>query len=222
MTGLGAAPIRRRSSTPTRPGVAPSMRRRCSQGFRGIVQMRRLCRLQAGGPAAGAPGNAVTLAFCWAHCRRRFYEIAKAAGADRQGGAAAHRRRSTRSRAEIRGKSAERAPSGAPGGAASRSSTRSGLARAAARAGSAQVARSPRRSATRSTTGRGYPLPRGRPDRDRHQHGRAFDAADCSQSQECSIRRPRSCPLGSVDIYLSHRTIAARMTTARKFRAVFS
>jgi hypothetical protein len=29
-------------------------------------------------------------------------------------------------------------------------------------------------------------------------------------------------PLGSVDTYRSHKTIAARVTTARQFRAVFS
>ena len=87
-------------------------------GYRGIVQCdgyaayKQLAR-------RGRAGNAVMLAFCWAHWRRRFYEIAKGGAAPiAERSTPAHRRalpdRGTNPRQQRRG-----AASGAPGRRAS-------------------------------------------------------------------------------------------------------
>jgi transposase len=44
-------------------------------GYRGIVQCDGYAAYKS--IASKAPGEAITLAFCWAHLRRRFYDIAK-------------------------------------------------------------------------------------------------------------------------------------------------
>jgi transposase len=75
-------------------------------GYRGIVQ--------CDGYAAykqlahhGRAGNAVILAFCWAHWRRRFYEIAKGGGAPIAEEALRHIAGLYKIEAQIRGNSAE-------------------------------------------------------------------------------------------------------------------
>src|SRR4029078_13535220 len=45
------------------------------QGYRGIVQCDGYAAYKT--VAEKAPGEAITLAFCWAHLRRRFFDIAK-------------------------------------------------------------------------------------------------------------------------------------------------
>ena len=44
-------------------------------GYRGIVQCDSYAAYKT--VAEKAPGEAITLAFCWAHLRRRFFDIAK-------------------------------------------------------------------------------------------------------------------------------------------------
>jgi hypothetical protein len=75
-------------------------------GYRGIVQCDGYAaykQLAHRGRAA----NAVILAFCWAHWRRRFYEIAKGGGAPIAEEALRRIARLYKIEAQIRGKSAE-------------------------------------------------------------------------------------------------------------------
>jgi hypothetical protein len=48
-------------------------------GYRGVVQCDGYAAYKK--LAAEAPGEAITLAFCWAHLRRRFYDLAKSGNA---------------------------------------------------------------------------------------------------------------------------------------------
>ena len=74
-TGRGAGPIRRPSPTATRPVAARSTRSKLLDGYRGIVQCDGYAAYKT--IADKAPGEAITLAFCWAHLRRHFFDIAK-------------------------------------------------------------------------------------------------------------------------------------------------
>jgi transposase len=60
-------------------------------GYRGILQCDGYAAYKK---LVGSKTNeqSVTLAFCWSHVRRGFYDLAKTKGADRDGGAEAHRR----------------------------------------------------------------------------------------------------------------------------------
>ena len=96
----------------------------------------RLRRLQA--PAGEPPAGAIRLAFCWAHCRRRFYEIHQATGAPLAEKALRQIRELYVIEAEIRGRPAEERRAARQ----ERSSRRGGaerLARGAAGAGLGQV-----------------------------------------------------------------------------------
>ena len=105
---------------------------------------------------AGRPPDQIKLAFCWAHCRRGFYEIHQvhrlAAGG---GGAAPDRRALHRSR---RRSAAARPRSGARSGrsAASRSWTPCTPGSRPSWGGSRASPTWPRRSATPCATGRGW------------------------------------------------------------------
>ena len=123
----------------------PAWRRRRSAG--GGLQLRAGARRRARGgaarrasPASCRPtampptsswpipsargGAGQSSPICWAHCRRRFFEIAKSgAGADRRRGAAADRR-ALRDRGRDPRQERRRAPGGAPGSRPSRSSRR--------------------------------------------------------------------------------------------------
>ena len=130
------------------------------------------------------PPGAIRLAFCWAHCRRRFYEIHQATGSPlaeealrRIGELYCDRGRDPRP--PRRG--AARGPAGAQPADRGRPAC---LAHGPAGAGLGQV-----------RPGRGDPLrpaplagagavPRGRPARARHQHHRAGDPADRLGPQE--------------------------------------
>ena len=75
MTGPGADPIRRRRSISTAPTAGPSARLLISSSFKGVVQVD------------GYPGferltdrGDIELAACWAHARRKFYEVHQATG----------------------------------------------------------------------------------------------------------------------------------------------
>jgi transposase len=70
-------------------------------GFRGVLQVDGYA-----GYRKLAEGNAVTLAFCWAHVRRRFYELATAGSAPIASEALARIAELYRVEADIRGQSA--------------------------------------------------------------------------------------------------------------------
>ena len=80
MTGRGAAAIHRQSLTSTLPGAAREHAVRHLAGFTGILQVDGYAAYEAltNRPRSGGP---VTLAFCWSHFRRQFYDIAKAGDA---------------------------------------------------------------------------------------------------------------------------------------------
>ena len=151
-------------------------------GFQGILQVDGYGGFKS--LLENRPPGAIRLAFCWAHCRRRFYEIHQATGSPlaeealrRIGELYADRGRDPRPP----GRGAARGPAGA------QQADRGGPARLAHRpagAGLGQV-----------QPGRGDPLrpaplagagavPRGRPARAGHQHHRAGDPADRPGAQE--------------------------------------
>jgi hypothetical protein len=70
--GHGAGPTRPPLPTPTLRVVA---RLKLLDGYRGIVQCDGYAAYKT--IANTAPGEAITLAFCWAHLRRRFSDLAK-------------------------------------------------------------------------------------------------------------------------------------------------
>src|SRR5512144_737117 len=163
--------------------------------FRGILQSDGYVAYKSVAGSTGgvgddaSQGTGVTLAHCWAHCRRRFFDIAKAGPAPiaRE---ALHR---IAALYEVEDPGEERR--GAPGRPA-------GSLEAAGRRAEALVSAARRRTASESGArrgdrlcaepmGRARPLPRRRSDRDRLQHRRAINAADRPQPQERAVRRPR-------------------------------
>ena len=59
-------------------------------GYAGILQCDGYAAYKS---VCAAASGGTTLAFCWSHVRREFFDLAKGkTGADRRGGAAAHRR----------------------------------------------------------------------------------------------------------------------------------
>ena len=105
MIGRGAAQIR--------PGVpyvyAPD--RKAARpiahldGFAGVLQVDGYSGFKS--LLENRPSGAIRLAFCWAHCRRRFYEIHQATGSPLAEEALRQIRDLYRIEAEIRGRSAE-------------------------------------------------------------------------------------------------------------------
>ena len=71
----GADPSRRRRSTSTRRIAGPSVRRRISQHFKGVLQVDGY----AGFERLTGRGD-IVLAACWAHTRRKFYEVPRPTG----------------------------------------------------------------------------------------------------------------------------------------------
>ena len=145
-------------------------------GFRGILQVDGYGGFKS--LLENRPAGEVRLAFCWAHCRRRFYEIHQATGSPLAGGGAAPDRRALRDRGRDPrppGRGAEGGPAGAE------QADRGGPARLAHRpagAGLGQVrpgGGDPLRPAPLAGAGA---VPRGRPARARHQQHRAGDPPD--------------------------------------------
>jgi transposase len=79
-TARGQVPIRRRSPISTRPAAAPSTPSGPLAGFTGVLQVDGYAAYQALADP-GRAGGPVTLAYCWSHVRRRFYEIAQSGDA---------------------------------------------------------------------------------------------------------------------------------------------
>jgi transposase len=74
-------------------------------GFRGVLQVDGYSGFK--GLLANRPPGAIRLAFCWAHCRRRFYEIHQATGSPLAQGALRRISALYGIEAEIRSRSAE-------------------------------------------------------------------------------------------------------------------
>ena len=133
----------------------------------------------------------IRLAFCWAHCRRRFYEIHQATGSPLAEEALRRIGELYRIEAEIRGRPAEerravRQERSKPAGG--------GAARLAGRAAGAGLGTlHPGRGAPLrpAPLGRAGVVPRGWPARAGHERGRASDPADCSRAPQCPVRRQR-------------------------------
>ena len=124
-------------------------------GYRGIVQCDGYTAYKQVAHR-GRAGNAVILAFCWAHWRRRFYEIAKA------GRRRSPRRRCGGSPGSTRSKhrSAATAPRNGERCARRKASPSSRISRPGSQSSSPAPPpnrRSPWRSATASTIGKGSP-----------------------------------------------------------------
>ena len=111
-TGRGGAGRRRRWCTATRRGAAASTPRRCCKGYTGVLQTDGYAayRSLADPKRAGGPA---TLAFCWAHWRRQWFDIAKSPPAPIATEALKRIAELYEIEAEIRGKSADAAPGGA-------------------------------------------------------------------------------------------------------------
>ena len=92
MTGRGAGPTRRPSPTRYAPGRGAIHALKLLEGYRGIVQCDGYAAYKTIADAAHA-GEAITLAFCWAHLRRQLLRYRQGRHrADRQRGARTHRR----------------------------------------------------------------------------------------------------------------------------------
>ena len=76
----GRVPIRRRSPISTRPGRGAEHAIGPLAGFTGVLQVDGYAAYKALADPARA-GGPVTLAYCWSHVRRRFYEIAQGGNA---------------------------------------------------------------------------------------------------------------------------------------------
>ena len=75
----GAAPIRRRWSITYAPGRGTEHAATLLKDFRGILQTDGYVAYKtvaSSGDATAATDDGIVLAHCWAHCRRRFFEIA--------------------------------------------------------------------------------------------------------------------------------------------------
>ena len=176
MTGPGTAAPRRRwsTSTPrtarasTRPPTWPSSRASCRWT---ATAASRAC-WRTGRRAQ------IRLAFCWAHCRRRFYEIHQATGSPLAEEALRRIGELYAIEAEIRGRPAEE-----------RRAVRQERSKPIVEALHAWLTAQLGRVSGKLHPGRGDPLrpaplagagavPRGRPARAGHEHHRAGDPAD--------------------------------------------
>ncbi|MER9921306.1 IS66 family transposase, partial [Mesorhizobium sp. M0090] len=152
------------------------------QGFVGILQVGGYA-----GYRALAERNAVSLAFCWAHVRRRFYELA-------QSGPAPRRSSASPSSTGLRARYGDARPkSGEPPARREPPRHRYPPAMAAREAHLGQPEEQARRSnpLPALALGRTWSLPRRRPRRDRLQRRRTLDQANRPQSEECALRRFR-------------------------------
>ena len=158
-------------------------------GYRGVVQCDGYAAYKK--IAAEAPGEPITLAFCWSHLRATVLRARQERQcANRQRSARTHRR-ALCDRDDDPGTSAEerrrvRRERSKPLVEALRTWLERQLARVSAKATIAEDLR--------------YGLnhwdglvsfPRRRPHRARHQHRRTRNQADGSQSKKCALRRPR-------------------------------
>jgi hypothetical protein len=157
-------------------------------GYRGVVQCDGYAAYKT--IAAKAPDEVITLAFCWAHLRRGFFDLAKAGDAPIASEALERIAALYRIEKTLRGASAQerrrvRQDKSKPLVAAAqdllRTTTCSCLRQGVDRRGD------PLRL---EPLGRAHAFPRRRPHRARHQHCRTRNQADCAQSQKLALRGP--------------------------------
>ena len=155
-------------------------------GFKGVLQVDGY----AGYRALAEKGD-VSLAFCWAHLRRRFYERFVSEASPIAAEALQRIAALYRIETDIRGRAPDerRAVRQETIGSAHRRSPRVAARQARPHQPEEQARRGhPLRALA---LGRPHPFPRRRPDRNRLQYRRAFDPPDNPQSQERSLRRFR-------------------------------
>jgi len=152
-------------------------------GFKGVLQVDGYA-----GYRAVAQKGGVSLAFCWAHVRRRFYDRAVAEASPIATEALQRIALLYAVEKDIRGRGpderrAVRQERSRPVLVELEPWLRAKLPLISQKSKLAEA--TPLRALA---LGRPHPLPRRRPDRDRFQHGRTFDPSHCSQSQERSLR----------------------------------
>ena len=174
--------------SPDRKGEHPE---RHLASFAGILQADAYAGFDRLYDPKREPGPILEAA-CWAHARRKLFELAAVSqGADRGRGGAAHRR-AVRDRARDQRQAGRGAPGG-PGGAGGAAGRRArGVAARPARAGLAQVrGRQGDRLRAQPLEG-AHPVPRGRADLPEQQRGRARAARRGRRAPELDLRRLRT------------------------------
>ena len=136
-------------------------------------------------------GEAITLAFCWAHLRRKFFDIAKGGSAPIASEVLDRIALLYAIEKTIRGRSADERrvvrQEKQAAGAGSQN-----LARTAARARLGEVHHRRSHRLRLEPLGWAHPFSRRRSHRARHQHRGKRHASHCAQSEERALRRPRS------------------------------
>ena len=157
-------------------------------------------------------GGNIQLAACWAHARRKFYEVHEATGSPIAAEALRRIAELYAIEAAIRGQTADARQSVRQSRSLPLVAAMKTWLEAAARPHPAP--RRPRRSdpLRPHPLGRSLPLPRRRPHRTRHQHRRARDPAHRARPQEPSVRRIRwrRRPLGDRLLPHHHRQAQRR------------
>ena len=153
-TGRSPAPTRRRRSSSTRPTAAASIPKQHLAGYAGLMQADAYAGFNRLYEAGRKPGPIVEAA-CWAHARRKFFDLARLNKAPIAIEAVRAHRRAVRHRARdqrpVARASAARVRHERSRAAASSAARRPGCASSAP--GSRPTARSPRRSTTASSAG---------------------------------------------------------------------
>jgi transposase len=165
-------------------------------GFSGILQVDGYVAYKKLA-APTRPGGPVTLAYCWSHLRRQFYEVYVGGNAPIATATLARIKLLYDIEAEIRGMPPEVRR-------AIRQQRSKPVIEALKPWFEASLAKVPKRQALRSarlrpqSLERPVPLSRRWPHRDQFQHGRAFNPRPGPDAQECTVRRTRSwrCRLG--------------------------
>ena len=153
-------------------------------GFKGILQVDGY----AGYRALAGKGD-VTLAFCWAHLRRRFYDRAVAEASPIANEALQRIAALYRIETDMPRLRARQATRRAPGAIASDRRRTRALAARKARALEPEEQARPGNPLRTVALGRSRPFPRRRTGRDRLQHSRAIDQASRPHAQERALRR---------------------------------
>ena len=185
MTGRGRAPRRPRWCTATRRDAAPSMQWRCSRASPACCKPTPMPPIAAS-PTPSAPAARSRLAYCWSHCRREFFDLAKSAPAPIATEALQADRRILPDRSRNPRHQRRSAP-GCPTAenqAADRSAEN--LARKNAGPASRRIGNRQSHPLRAQSMGRAHPLPRRRPHRDRLQFRRARHAPGGPYQKKCT------------------------------------
>ena len=151
-TGRSPAPTRRRRPSSTRPTAAARIPRRIWPAYAGLMQADAYAGFNRLYEAGRKPGPIVEAA-CWAHARRKFFELARLNKAPIALEAVTRIDALFAIEREINGQPPTRAPRASARSAAGRWSTSSRPGCASSTPGSRRKPSSPRRSPTASTAG---------------------------------------------------------------------